>query len=254
MSIQSGKDVIANEKRKDENTQSLKDVLNFADWVKSSNMTNKAKAMLSIALGTSTYSPLRTLAKIDSIILDANIKDPKAYVWEHALPVDEMVRGILSYVLDLPIGLKPALNKADLEALLNESKVSIIPRNINGILNKILKDKMPSDWKVGDNIYNARYFNTNTLAYLIKEGIDLKQTDLVKLTGGDGIIKAINFENRKQNIQNINNIEAVTKSLNPRLSKVPKGISVFDFDDTVGLTKSNVLYTMQDGTKGKLNS
>jgi hypothetical protein len=35
--------------------------------------------------------------------------------------------------------------------------------------------------------------------------------------------------------------------------KKSKGISVFDFDDTVGLTKSNVLYTMPDGSKGKLN-
>ena len=36
--------------------------------------------------------------------------------------------------------------------------------------------------------------------------------------------------------------------------KKPKGISVFDFDDTLARTKSNVLYTMPDGTKGKLNA
>ena len=35
-------------------------------------------------------------------------------------------------------------------------------------------------------------------------------------------------------------------------SGVSRGISVFDFDDTVGLTNSNVLYTMPDGTTGKL--
>jgi hypothetical protein len=46
--------------------------------------------------------------------------------------------------------------------------------------------------------------------------------------------------------------DAVLKSL--KLSKTPKGISVFDFDDTVGLTKGSVLYTMPDGTKGKLNA
>jgi hypothetical protein len=37
-------------------------------------------------------------------------------------------------------------------------------------------------------------------------------------------------------------------------NKEPKGISVFDFDDTLARTKSNVLYTMPDGTKGKLNA
>ena len=33
-----------------------------------------------------------------------------------------------------------------------------------------------------------------------------------------------------------------------------KGISVWDFDDTLATTKSNVLYTMPDGTKGKINA
>ena len=37
-------------------------------------------------------------------------------------------------------------------------------------------------------------------------------------------------------------------------NKKPKGISVFDFDDTLAKTKSNVLYTMPDGSKGKLNA
>lgn len=33
-----------------------------------------------------------------------------------------------------------------------------------------------------------------------------------------------------------------------------KGISVWDFDDTLATTKSNVLYTLPDGTKGKINA
>jgi hypothetical protein len=48
--------------------------------------------------------------------------------------------------------------------------------------------------------------------------------------------------------------DAVVNSLNPKFSKTPKGISVFDFDDTVGLTKGSVLYTMPDGSTGKLNA
>jgi hypothetical protein len=51
---------------------------------------------------------------------------------------------------------------------------------------------------------------------------------------------------------NITNINAVASSLT--YSKTPKGISVFDFDDTVGLTKGSVLYTMPDGSNGKLNA
>ena len=33
-----------------------------------------------------------------------------------------------------------------------------------------------------------------------------------------------------------------------------KGISIWDFDDTLATTKSNVLYTMPDGTKGKIDA
>ena len=36
--------------------------------------------------------------------------------------------------------------------------------------------------------------------------------------------------------------------------KESKGITVLDFDDTLAQTKSNVLYTMPDGTKGKIDA
>jgi hypothetical protein len=39
-----------------------------------------------------------------------------------------------------------------------------------------------------------------------------------------------------------------------KASAKPKGISVWDFDDTLATTKSNVLYTMPDGTEGVLNA
>ena len=62
----------------------------------------------------------------------------------------------------------------------------------------------------------------------------------------------ITSEYREEAAQNNTNINAVSTSL--KLFKTPKGISVFDFDDTVGLTKGSVLYTMPDGSKGKLNA
>ena len=65
------------------------------------------------------------------------------------------------------------------------------------------------------------------------------------------------FTRYKENLaikENQIKVDAIMKSLDIKQSKSPNGISVFDFDDTVGLTKSNVLYTMPDGTKGKLNA
>lgn len=45
---------------------------------------------------------------------------------------------------------------------------------------------------------------------------------------------------------------AIKKAKDP--NKVRKGISVFDFDDTLARTKSNVLYTMPNGKRDKLNA
>ena len=39
-----------------------------------------------------------------------------------------------------------------------------------------------------------------------------------------------------------------------KFSQTPKKIRVFDFDDTLAQTKSNVLYTMPDGTTGKIDA
>jgi hypothetical protein len=58
------------------------------------------------------------------------------------------------------------------------------------------------------------------------------------------------------NNQAIKNAENFDKAitLGNSLDKPTKGISVWDFDDTLATTKSNVLYTMPDGTKGKLDA
>ena len=230
----------------------LNDILNFADFIKNSSMSPKAKAMAIILMKSSTYSPLRILGKVDSIILDKNAKNREAYTWEHVIPADEMVRHIMSYALDLPFANNPITTKENLKLLLEDSKISLLPNNINNILNTVLKSQMPSSWKIGDNAYDARYFNQKILDILKSNGVDLRSSDLIKLNGGGNIIAEINFEARKNALNISNSQEATIKSLKP--SKSVKGISVFDFDDTVGLTKGSVLYTMPDGSKGKLNA
>jgi len=47
---------------------------------------------------------------------------------------------------------------------------------------------------------------------------------------------------------------AVDNAIKLSYSNNPKGISVFDFDDTLARTKSNVLYVRPNGKKGKLNA
>ena len=248
-----GLNIIGNKKIRDaQSEQSVTDVMAFAEKIKNSTLSPEAKAMAAILMGSSTYSPLRTLAKVDSVILDENLTKAEEYTWEHAIPADESVRAVLSYILDLPFANRPIITKENLKKFLEESKISLLPTHINDVLNTILKSRMPLSWKPGDDIYNARYFDGKVLNALKANGIDLRGKDLTILNGKGKKIKKINFEARKNALNISNSQEATIKSLKP--SKSVKGISVFDFDDTVGLTKGSVLYTMPDGSKGKLNA
>ena len=51
-------------------------------------------------------------------------------------------------------------------------------------------------------------------------------------------------------IANANTLDGAIEA--SRASENVRGISVLDFDDTLATTKSNILYTAPDGTKGKL--
>jgi len=251
--IENGIDKL-NTNREEQVKTARTDVLNFADFIKGSSMSPKAKAMAIILMRSSTFSPLRTMAKVDSIILDKNNNNPEGYTWEHVIPADEIVRNIMSYALEIPFADKPIPTRENLITLFEESRISLLPKNINNILNTIFKNQMGSNWKIGDDPYNARYFNKNILEVLKANNIDLRPSDLTKLSGEGNTIKKIDFEARKNDLNNINKQEAVLLSLSPEKLSKAKGISVFDFDDTVGLTKGNVLYMMPDGSTGKLNA
>ena len=70
-------------------------------------------------------------------------------------------------------------------------------------------------------------------------------------------IEKVNSSNEFIKLQEVNILIKNAKAasdLSKKYSKEAKGISVLDFDDTLATTKSNVLYTMPDGTKGKLNA
>jgi hypothetical protein len=56
-----------------------------------------------------------------------------------------------------------------------------------------------------------------------------------------------------ENLENAKNRDKAIELANKK-NKPVKKIRVFDFDDTLAFTKSDVLYTAPDGTKGKLNA
>ena len=88
--------------------------------------------------------------------------------------------------------------------------------------------------------------------FLTSEGIQAVEYIKRENLSIDFINKIISRVNVDNYINNQNRTDALNNALDP--NKKVKGISVFDFDDTLAQTKSNVLYTMPDGTKGKIDA
>ena len=66
--------------------------------------------------------------------------------------------------------------------------------------------------------------------------------------------KAVRDEMERANLLQFSKTLNKAKAMANRPDAPNKGISVWDFDDTLATTKSNVLYTLPDGTKGKINA
>ena len=143
-------------------------------------------------------------------------------------------------------------------------------------------EQTPEGWKITDNIW-ARYFNINV--GLNKGGINPSDLILannksvydihnVTSTGvkvdkkgkysrskandldSDLVPDSIKYSKPVTTQTLINALAKTDKALElaRKLDQPVRKIRVFDFDDTLARTKSNVLYTMPDGTTGKIDA
>jgi len=83
-----------------------------------------------------------------------------------------------------------------------------------------------------------------------------KQELKLSISNNNQLPKNIRFNKPALNEQVIREMEAFDKAVENanNLDMPEKGISVWDFDDTLAKTKSNILYTMPDGSTGKLTA
>ena len=86
---------------------------------------------------------------------------------------------------------------------------------------------------------------------------DLKPAEDL-ITERESAIKSRNALEKSIDFKELDIIETQQKAVNLansiKFSQTPKKIRVFDFDDTLARTKSNVLYTMPDGSSGKIDA
>tara|TARA_R100000900_G_scaffold127968_1_gene103634 strand:- start:370 stop:7308 length:6939 start_codon:yes stop_codon:yes gene_type:complete len=127
--------------------------------------------------------------------------------------------------------------------------------------NSDLKNNMDltGEWNVFDNNWFERYFN-ETMAALGFVGTE----NLINAETGKSFLEEFNINNEGLKISpqlqlSINEVNKNSKILEAkqqgRLKNKPeKGISVFDFDDTLAQTNSQVIVTMPDGSTNKINA
>ncbi len=120
-----------------------------------------------------------------------------------------------------------------------------------------LQSKMNFGYKIGDPVWK-RYYNIMTWGNPNFVAIKSINPDANGELIGEAWETAGRAVNKPDLFKKLQQLRAETKAISlastVAFSRKPKGISVWDFDDTLAQTKSNVLYTLPDGTKGKIDA
>lgn len=171
---------------------------------------------------------------------------------EHATPDAKKKLGIAKILLDhIAIAIE---NPTQVKLIKNAfaAKLKLELQDFNQQLNtKVLSDIQDSKLGATSDIGDAR------LVVIPKESL-LAFYDIEGLQTVGRVKRAFNDMFTTEKTKELATVETQQKAVNNarsiKWSQSPKKIRVFDFDDTLARTKSNVLYTMPDGTTGKIDA
>ena len=180
------------------------------------------------------------------------------FEYEHAMPATS------AYLYLLDVSLSKSAFESAYDFVIDNYKLISLDKAMDKKLIAVgLRSEMPIGWNLLNNKWYDRYFSE--LVATVDGGIDPK--GLISIDG-------VNFQNKyninadgspyirgtfkpeaKSQVKKDNIADkAMRNARSPKYSEKIKKARVFDFDDTLAQTKSNVLYTMPDGTKGKIDA
>ena len=195
----------------------------------------------------------------------------RLYEWEHAMPATASYL----YLLDSALGQNVDFNNA-YKLVMDNYKLIALDKAQNSKLGTAgLGTKMPKGWNVLNNSWIERYFNSEVSK--INGGID--PSSIIGLDGksfanifkikanGQPTTESLIKESKtavKKNDNTFGEKTSLSKTTDGQvktlsdydktlkfsrsLNTKPKGISVFDFDDTLAKTKEKVIVNKADGT------
>ena len=229
------------------------------------------------AMNSNVNALIRTAAIPELMALEVNSTE---YVYEHSKTASDTMVELALLIFDSNTNIN---FDERFKEIMEDFVVSIIPASYDKVLNRVSRSNGPREGdSKGDytkplikskNGIPARYTYSEFASKLIEEGmapmnlVPINKEELKAHLNSVKSSKKLIDENTKllpknlrqegiTNNQAIKNAENFDKAitLGNSLDKPTRGISVWDFDDTLATTKSNVLYTMPDGTKGKLDA
>ena len=119
-------------------------------------------------------------------------------------------------------------------------------------INVFRQEIMPINWDV-DQHETKRYFDSLTLGFenmFALESLSEVDSNGDPVIYGESHVKMMFSKTAKIKSENFN--KAMMNARNPNAPE--KGISVFDFDDTIAQSNSKVLYELPDGKNGSINA
>jgi chloramphenicol 3-O-phosphotransferase len=220
------------------------------------NGDNNATGMFLSSSTSSMEGLLRAAANLNSIATKGKDFNPDNYRYEHNPPANVMKVYSVDYI-------NGNITKSQLRAKLNDYSASIIPKEMDNIINEKYQSSLPLEalinpWK---RYYNFSHYGRNiTELTLYEKQADGSYTTVRKGAGFEQAYKdaqsAIEsntsskaskefFEKPKSVQESIENLKSLDKALKAGNDvKAPvKKIRVFDFDDTLARSNSRVNYT-----------
>ena len=204
------------------------------------------KAIMIVQMGSNMETAIRKAAVFTHVFVNPTGAKVGALRYEHTRPASQVAAELLAAYKKY----KGNVPQEVLNSIWETYTAAVIPVAMDDQINAAgFKSIMPPGWtKAMPTSY--RYYNYATFG---KDNIfaieSLNPKDKGAIIGEEFVKASKIFIKPKINAIKIDAIQKSSKN-----SITPKGISVFDFDDTSAFTSGSVLYTMPDGSKGKLNA
>ena len=200
------------------------------------------QAMVMASLNSGTNTALRAAAPVAYRSSVLPTMETKKYRYEHAVPA----RVVLAHMYEVIV---KGNKDIDLDALKSDYKVAIIPVEMDKVIGKLgYQQVMVAGYRPGLTPWYSRYYNFATRGKVQYALESLEDGSII----GQNYVNYYKQANKvtvddariKQSKQNQIEQKALNNAKKRSYTNNPKGISVYDFDDTLAFSKSQVIVKM----------